>query len=104
MVRRILAVRYTPKPNYFGPDAFTYKIVDATGLEAEGTVNILVKSVNDTPAGADVALTLNRNASVEIIFAAEIEPGCGFAVEGKTDAVGISSRRRCLMKQLGAER
>ncbi|MCI0540984.1 MAG: tandem-95 repeat protein, partial [Verrucomicrobiales bacterium] len=63
--------RYTPKPNYYGSESLTYKITDAAGLEAEGTVNILVKSINDTPEGLDTALTLNRNASTEIIFSAE---------------------------------
>ncbi len=62
--------RYTPSPNYFGPDSFTYKISDGFGLEAEGNVNILVKSVNDTPTGSDLTYTLNRNATAEITFAA----------------------------------
>ncbi|MCI0538487.1 MAG: tandem-95 repeat protein, partial [Verrucomicrobiales bacterium] len=63
--------RYTPKPNYSGSESFSYRISDGASLEVEGTVNVLVKSVNDTPEGSDIALTLNRNASTEIIFTAQ---------------------------------
>jgi len=50
------SVAYTPDPNYFGPDSFTYTISDGNGGEATGTVNIAVTPVNDAPevyAGPD---------------------------------------------------
>lgn len=42
------AVTYTPAPNYFGPDAFTYRVSDGS-LFATGTVTITVLPVNDPP-------------------------------------------------------
>ena len=42
-------VTYTPAPNYFGPDSFTYTISDPDGATDTATVNITVTNVNDTP-------------------------------------------------------
>src|SRR5262249_24906559 len=41
---------YTPDPNYHGPDAFTYRVIDGHGaLSNVATVNLTVNSVNDAP-------------------------------------------------------
>lgn len=54
-------ILYTPTANYYGPDTFTYKVLDDHGGSAEGTVNVTVNSVNDLPIfatnPADMALT-----------------------------------------------
>ena len=46
-------VSYTPAPNYFGPDAFTYTISDngtnAAGHTDTATVHVTVTNVNDAP-------------------------------------------------------
>nr|MBA3452280.1 tandem-95 repeat protein [Deltaproteobacteria bacterium] len=42
-------VQYTPNPNYFGPDMFTYVIADAGGTQATATVSITVTPVDDPP-------------------------------------------------------
>jgi len=42
-------VRYSPDPNYFGPDAFTYTIEDAAGVRMQARVDVTVQSVNDEP-------------------------------------------------------
>jgi hypothetical protein len=41
------AFTYTPNPDFYGTDTFTYTIADATGLESVGTVTITVKNVDD---------------------------------------------------------
>ncbi len=46
-------VDYTPDPNYFGPDPFTYSICDAIPECAVATVNITVNNVNDPPIAND---------------------------------------------------
>lgn len=40
---------YTPEPNYFGTDSFTYEIRDIEGLTSTGQVNVTVNPVNDAP-------------------------------------------------------
>jgi len=63
-------VLYTPKPNYFGPDSFTFKVNDGLLDSIPATVSIDVKPVNDPPvpdASATVVLVLspnNTNATV----------------------------------------
>lgn len=46
-------VTYTPAPNYFGPDAFTYRLCDTTALCDSATVTITVTAVNDAPVAND---------------------------------------------------
>lgn len=42
-------VVYTPAPNYFGPDSFTYTIADGNGGSDTATVSINVTALNDSP-------------------------------------------------------
>jgi VCBS repeat-containing protein len=55
-------ITYTPPPDYFGADSFTYTITDngttngsAAPLTASATVNVTVSEVNDLPVAADDA-------------------------------------------------
>ena len=50
-------VLYTPDPDYFGPDSFTYSISDGNGGTATATVNITVTNVNDAPVAVDDTAT-----------------------------------------------
>ena len=42
---------YTPQPDYFGLDSFTYEVTDETGTSGAATVVIDVQPVNDAPEG-----------------------------------------------------
>lgn len=46
-------ISYTPNPDYFGPDSFTYSIEDGGGGTATATVNVTVNPVNDDPVAVD---------------------------------------------------
>ena len=41
---------YQPNPNFFGSDAFTYTVSDASGDTATGAVTVTVTPVNDAPS------------------------------------------------------
>jgi uncharacterized delta-60 repeat protein len=65
---------YTPGPNYFGSDSFTYTISDGHGGSAVGTVNVTVTPVNDAPVASNGAATTPEDTSVEITLqAADVE-------------------------------
>jgi large repetitive protein len=58
---------YTPAANYHGPDSFTYKAREGSGLEsAPATVSITVTAVNDAPVADSKSATVNEDASVAI--------------------------------------
>jgi hypothetical protein len=51
-------VRYTPTPDYCGPDSFGYTVKDPGGLTAGATVSVTVTCTPDAPSGgADEATT-----------------------------------------------
>lgn len=51
---------YTPLPDYFGSDSFTYRVNDGTGDSNIATVTITIAEVNDPPSAANDA----KNAAV----------------------------------------
>lgn len=59
-------VRYTPAPNYFGPDGFTYTIADGRGGTATGSVTVTVLPVNDLPVAVNDARTTPYQTPVVI--------------------------------------
>ena len=60
-------VTYTPNPNFFGTDSFTYTVKDNTGLTSNvATVTITVNSVNDPPVAANDAGQTNEAQAVTI--------------------------------------
>ena len=46
-------VVYTPNPDFFGEDSFTYTASDPGGLTSEATVRVTVEPVNDAPVAVD---------------------------------------------------
>jgi hypothetical protein len=40
---------YTPNPDYYGPDSFTYVVSDSNGATDSGAVSLSINAVNDPP-------------------------------------------------------
>ncbi|MCA9217934.1 MAG: tandem-95 repeat protein [Planctomycetales bacterium] len=58
---------YTPNPNYFGPDSFTYTVSDAEDATSNvATVSIDVLEINDTPVAHNDVLRTRRNVPTVI--------------------------------------
>lgn len=70
------AFTYTPEPNYFGTDSFTYKANDGLLDSQLATVTINVKSVNDAPviSGVPASLTVDESQRMSVTaIAADID-------------------------------
>jgi large repetitive protein len=57
---------YTPPPNYFGPDAFSYTVSDGHGGTASASVSVNVTSVNDAPTAAPKTATTPYQTAVTV--------------------------------------
>ncbi len=55
-------LRYTPTPDYFGQDTFTYTISDDNGGTATANVTITVANVNDPPTAVDDAFSVAEDS------------------------------------------
>jgi hypothetical protein len=56
-------VTYTPASNYYGPDSFTYAIIDAQGNIASATVSVTVTNVADVPVANPDSATVVEDSS-----------------------------------------
>jgi myo-inositol-hexaphosphate 3-phosphohydrolase len=59
-------VTYTPDPNYFGGDSFSYRLTDSQGRRSTGTVNITIEAVNDRPVAVADSASTDMSAPVDI--------------------------------------
>ncbi len=60
-------ILYTPNPDYFGTDTFTYTVKDAEGAtSAPATVTVVVTPVNDAPVAVDDDASTLKNTPVGI--------------------------------------
>ena len=48
---------YTPNPNAFGPDTFTFRVGDGVLFSDATTVTVMISNVNDGPVADDVSFT-----------------------------------------------
>jgi DNA/RNA endonuclease G (NUC1) len=55
---------YTPAPDYFGADSFTFTVSDGTRTSNVGTVSIMVNPVNDAPVAANDSKSTNEDTSL----------------------------------------
>ncbi|HWT02954.1 MAG TPA: Ig-like domain-containing protein [Pyrinomonadaceae bacterium] len=55
-------VSYTPNPNFFGADSFTYTVSDGNGGMDTATVNVTVTPVQDAPVANDDAATVAEDS------------------------------------------
>jgi len=60
------SVAYTPKPNAFGTDTFTYKASDGKSNSNTATVTVTISPVNDAPIALGDSVSTSRNTPVII--------------------------------------
>ncbi|MEN3011154.1 MAG: Ig-like domain-containing protein, partial [Candidatus Bipolaricaulaceae bacterium] len=66
---------YTPNPNFFGTDTFTYRAFDGRLYSGVATVTITVVNVNDAPDAVNDAVTTLEDTSVDInVLANDTDP------------------------------
>ena len=79
---------YTPDPDYFGADAFTYRASDGAATD-DGTVSITVDPVNDPPVAPDTpSATTDEDEPVDVTVADDIDSTDGSAVCTLKDSEG----------------
>jgi hypothetical protein len=61
------SVSYTPNPNFFGSDSFTYSISDGNGGNDTATVNVTVTNVQDAPDAVNDAATVVEDSGANAI-------------------------------------
>ena len=68
-------VSFTPAANYFGPDAFTYRVSDGQHWSPTARVSLQTYSVNDAPVALDVYVTGTKDTEINIPLSAS-DPDC----------------------------
>ncbi|MCB0034480.1 MAG: tandem-95 repeat protein, partial [Anaerolineales bacterium] len=59
-------IHYTPAPNFFGMETFTYTVADGFGGEAMAAVTVTVTAVNDNPVAVNDGAETDEETAVEI--------------------------------------
>ncbi len=68
-------IRYTPNPDFYGQDTFTYTAVDPGGQEGTGEITVQVAAVNDPPQASDDLIVTNEDTAAELnLLANDIDP------------------------------
>jgi len=85
---------YTPNPNFFGDDSFTYQASDGLASSAVATVAIRLTPVNDRPVASTQNVTIAEDGTAAIILSAmDIENGNSsltFAVQSQPQYGSLS--------------
>lgn len=91
------SVIYTPKPNFQGTDTITYRVKDASGASAEGTITVTVTNLNDAPTAVNDEFTVGKGETKTLDLLAndksDPDPAEAFTIEeitNKTDGVTIT--------------
>jgi hypothetical protein len=67
-------ITYTPNPDYFGPDSFTYTACDSSGACDEATVTVAVAAVDDVPTTTPQTNNTDTNTAVGgLLTAADVD-------------------------------
>jgi len=68
-------IRYTPDPDYYGEDSFSYTVTDSTGKDGTGNITVDVIPVNDSPLASGDVLFTNEDTAAEInLLANDTDP------------------------------
>ncbi len=62
---------YTPPPNYFGVDAFSYTVADSGGLTSSALVTVVVNNVNDPPVAVGESISVLSGATATTLTSGE---------------------------------
>jgi hypothetical protein len=57
---------YHPAADYFGSDSFVYRVTDAGGLTASGTITVTITPVNDAPITFSQSAMLSEDTTMSI--------------------------------------
>ena len=69
---------YTPEPDFFGQDTFTYTLTDASGDTSTATVTLTVVGVNDDARfEGDVTGTMDEDGGRDLSIVGEVEADAG---------------------------
>ena len=60
------SIDYTPNPDFYGEDTFTYQICDTDGLCDSATVTVTVNPVNDAPVASDDNYTTPEDTELTV--------------------------------------
>ena len=60
------SIDYTPDPDFFGTDSFTYEVCDVDGDCDTATVDVTVSGINDGPDAVDDADSVDEDGSVTV--------------------------------------
>ena len=63
---------YTPNPNWFGDDSFTYYVNDGQEYSNVATVTITISGVNDAPAASDLNYYAAESSTLSILSPEDI--------------------------------
>lgn len=64
------ALTYAARPNYFGPDSFTFRVNDGLASSLAATVSINVRPVNDPPVARAQTVSVNEDTPLAITLTA----------------------------------
>jgi Bacterial Ig domain len=68
-------IRYTPDPDFYGEDSFSYTVTDSTGKDGTGNITVDVVPVNDPPLASDDLLFTTEDTAAEIsLLANDTDP------------------------------
>jgi len=95
-------VRYTPDPDHFGADSFTYTITDEDSLTATATVNVTVDPVPDDPVWSvvpsDQTMSHNEDTCVVTVIATDAD---GDTVSYSAEVIDPETEAATLRDSLG---
>lgn len=77
------SMTYTPDPDFFGSDSFTFVVDDGSETSATATVDITVSPVNDPPEAFDTSATTSGPVAIAV---------SGFDLEGAALTFSVASQ------------
>jgi subtilisin family serine protease len=72
---------YTPPPNYFGADAFSYTVSDGQGGTASAAVSVSISSVNDIPTAAMASATTKYQTATTVTLSGSDVETCNLTFQ-----------------------